>query len=77
MNAKQKRLLQIANDVFQWNLEMLAFFRRVGEVEAMPDISEADKQGLRDAAKQIGDLFKRVVELTDSQPTADDLIEQW
>ncbi|HEY6418021.1 MAG TPA: hypothetical protein VIX59_03375 [Candidatus Binataceae bacterium] len=76
MNEQQTRLLQIASDVLQWNLDMLAYFRQVGEVENMPDISDADKEQLRETAIKLGELFTKVGELSDSQPTANDLIEQ-
>jgi hypothetical protein len=46
------------------------------EVEQMPDIPESTKHELRDSANAIGELFKKVGDLTDLQPTADDLIEQ-
>lgn len=76
MNEQQKHLLQIADDVLQWNLEMLAFFHRVSEVEAMAEISEDDKQELRETAGKIGKLFSEVANLSASQPTPHELIEQ-
>lgn len=76
MNEQQKRLLQIADDVLQWNLEWLDFLRRISEVEAMGDISEADKKEILAASQRIANQFEKVVELSDPQPTAHDLIEQ-
>ena len=76
MNEQQKRLTEIAIDVFQWLGERVSMFRRVGEVEAMDDVSDADKRELREAATKSGELFKQVADLSDSQPTTNDLIEQ-
>jgi hypothetical protein len=76
MNEQQTRLLQIASDLLQWSLEMIGLFPRVGEVEKMADVSDADKQKLRKAVEKIVDLFSKVAELSDSQPTANELIEQ-
>lgn len=76
MNEQQKRLVEIVNDVLQWNLEMLDFWKRVGAVEKMADISEVEKQELRKTAIEVGELFTKVTELSDSQPSAQELIDQ-
>jgi methylthioribose-1-phosphate isomerase len=55
---------------------MVACFHRVGQVEKMPDVSDADKRKLRKAVEEIADLFSEVVQLSDSRPTAIELVEQ-
>jgi len=54
----------------------LCALNRVGEIGRRPDVPEAEKQRLKDIAERIGDLFSRVTELSESQPTAKELIEQ-
>ena len=55
---------------------MVACFHRVGQVEKMADVSDADKRKLRKAVEEIADLFSEVVQLSDSRPTAIELVEQ-
>jgi hypothetical protein len=73
MNDQQERLLKIANDLLQWNLDMLAFAQRVGKAEARREIPDDEKQELREAAIKLSSLCTKVAELSDSQPTAPEL----
>src|SRR5258708_5599070 len=72
----QKRLREIAVDVIQWGLGFMALVGRITQVRQMPDISDADKLSLAEAAERLGKLFDKVVELNATQPTAREFIEQ-
>jgi hypothetical protein len=62
------RWLAIVTDVDRWAQEMIEFTRQVGEVQHMPDVSDADKENLKAAVAKIGILFIQVSQMTASRP---------
>jgi hypothetical protein len=75
MNYQQKRLTEIAADLFRWSGDLAALFGRVGEVEKMPNVLEGTKEELRTATAKIVAVFEKLVDDCDSQPTGHDVIE--
>jgi hypothetical protein len=77
MTDKQKRVLEIGNDLMSWSLSFLKSLNRIIEVEQMSDISDFDKRRIKTAAARVQKLFEEVIATHDSLPTADDALDHF
>ena len=68
MGEQEQRWFQIVSDVDQWTQDMIEFTRQVGEVQQMPDVTDADKTELNEAFNKIALLFVQVSQMTASRP---------
>jgi len=63
-------------DIVEWPKRWMYFMTKIGEVNKRSDISNDDKENLQEVGKWLGELFNKVIELYESQPTVEDSIQQ-
>jgi hypothetical protein len=73
---QERRLTQITLDLFDWPVRLVTFLNKVGEIENRSHVSDSDKQRLKDIGRALSDLFSKVADLAEQQPTTEDLIQQ-
>jgi len=70
------RRFQIAAQIAEWGNRMAKFIHAVGEVGRRADVSDDDKQELKEAAENLGKLFRIVADMVHKDPKAAELFEQ-
>jgi hypothetical protein len=68
-----KRRFDIASQVLDWGIKLANFIHIVGEIGRRDDVSEADKQSLKETAEKLRKLLRTVADMAQQQDSATEL----
>ncbi|MGA9723840.1 MAG: hypothetical protein WBQ86_15385 [Candidatus Binatus sp.] len=71
-----KRRLQIAAQIADWGNRTAEFIHAAGKIGRRADVSNDDKQELKEAAENVGKLFRIVADMVHKDPKAAEFFEQ-